>query len=145
MTSKQRLDRLERIAKLFVRAGLRARRNMKEQDEKINIIINNQIEYDERFAGLNRSLDRSHNELSQSLQWSHNELSQSIERSHNELSQSLKWSHSELSQSIERSHNELSQSLKESHKELAKAQLHTNQRLDSLIDIVRRDRNGNSN
>src|ERR1700730_4972923 len=107
MTSEQRLDRLERIAKLFVRAGLRARRHMKEQDEKINIIINNQIEYDGRFAGLNESLGRSHNELSHS-----------IERSHNELSRSLS--------------------------ELAKAQVRTSQRLDSLIDVVRRDRNGNT-
>ena len=96
MTSEQRLDRLERIAKLFVRAGLRARRNMKAQDEKINIIINNQIEYDERFAGLSQSLERSHNELSRSLE------------------------------------------------ELARAQVQSNQRLDSLIEIVRRDRNGNT-
>jgi hypothetical protein len=102
---------------------------MKEQDDNINVIINNQIEYDERFAGLNQSLDRSHNELSRSLDRSHNELSQSLERSHNELSQSL-----------ERSHNELSRSLSA----LAKAQVHTNQRLDSLIEVVRRDRNGNS-
>jgi hypothetical protein len=108
MNSEQRLDRLERIARLFVRAGLRARRNMQAQDEKINIIINNQMAYDQRFAGLNQSLERSHNELSQSL-----------DRSHKELSQSLN--------------------------ELAKAQTHTSKRLDSLIEIVRRDRNGNSN
>jgi tRNA U54 and U55 pseudouridine synthase Pus10 len=99
---------LERIAKLFVRAGLRARRNMKEQDEKINIIINNQIEYDARFA-----------KMSQSIEQTHKELSQSIERSHNELSQSMN--------------------------ELARAQIHTSGRLDALIEIVRRDRNGNSN
>jgi hypothetical protein len=140
MTSEQRLDRLERIAKLFVRAGLRARQNMKAQDEKINIIINNQIEYDERFSGLNQSLDRSHNKLSQAIGRSHNELSQAIERSQNELSQSLDRSHNELSQSLDRSHNELSRSLDE----LAKAQVHTNQRLDSLIEIVRRDRNGHT-
>ena len=114
MTSEQRLDRLERIAKLFVRAGLRARRNMQALDEKIDIIINNQIEYDERFAGLNRSL----NKLSESLERSHNELSGSLERSHNELSRSLNT--------------------------LARAQVHTDQRLDSLIEIVARDRNGNS-
>ena len=136
MTSEQRLDRLERIAKLFVRAGLRARQNAKAQDEKINIIINNQIEYDERFAGLNQSLERSHNELSQSLERSHNELSQSL----NKLSQSLERSHNELSQSLERSHDELSGSLGE----LAQAQVQTNQRVDSLIEVVRRDRNGNS-
>ena len=54
MTPEQRLDRLERIAKLFVRAGLRTRTNirsqhdtirdhresLREQNEKINILIN---------------------------------------------------------------------------------------------------------
>ena len=50
MTSEQRLDRLERIARLFVRAGLRERRNRRELDEKINIIVNYQITNEERFA-----------------------------------------------------------------------------------------------
>ena len=126
MTSEQRLDRLEWIAKCFVRAGLRARRNMQAQDEKINIIINNQIGHDERLASLNQSLRQSHHELSQSIAQSHSELSQSIEKSHGELS----GSHQELSRSMS---------------ELAKAQVQTNQRLDSLIEIVKRDRNGNSN
>ena len=126
MTSEQRLDRLERIAKLFVRAGLRARRNMKEQAEKINIIINNQIEHDERFAKMSQAIELSRQELAQAIERSHNELSQSIDRSHTELSHS---------------HNDLSRSLNE----LAKAQIHTSGRLDALIEIVRRDRNGNSN
>ena len=50
MTPEQRLDRLERIAKLFVRAGVRARRDMGRLDEKINIIIDAQIKNEERFA-----------------------------------------------------------------------------------------------
>jgi hypothetical protein len=50
MTSEQRLDRLERIAKLFVTAGLRARRNMRDMDDKINILIDAQIRNEERFA-----------------------------------------------------------------------------------------------
>jgi predicted nuclease with TOPRIM domain len=64
MTPEERLDRLERIAKLFVRAGLRARTNirkqhdtirdhresLREQDEKIDILINMQIENENRFA-----------------------------------------------------------------------------------------------
>ena len=108
MTSEQRLDRLERIAKLFVRAGLRARRTMREQSEKIDIIVNNQIRHDDRFA-----------RMSDSIEQSQKELSQSIERSHTGLSQSLN--------------------------ELAKAQIHTSGRLDALIEIVRRDRNGRSN
>jgi hypothetical protein len=111
MTSEQRLDRLERIAKLFVRAGLRARRTLREQSEKIDIIINNQIKHDERFAQLNEYLEQSYKDLSQA---------------HNQLSQSQ----TELSLSMN---------------ELAKAQTHTSGRLDALIEIVRRDRNGGSN
>lgn len=53
MTHEQRLDRLERIAKLFVAAGLRARRNMRELDEKIAILIDLQIQNEERFKDQN--------------------------------------------------------------------------------------------
>ena len=48
----ERLDRLERIAKLLVRAGLRARREMRQQDDKITIMIDAQIKNEERFAKL---------------------------------------------------------------------------------------------
>ena len=50
MTSEQRLDRLERIVKLMIKAGLRARQQSREQDEKINILINLQIKNEELFA-----------------------------------------------------------------------------------------------
>ena len=50
MTPEQRLDRLERIAKLMVRAGVRARRGEREQDEKIDMIIDAQVKNEERFA-----------------------------------------------------------------------------------------------
>jgi D-serine deaminase-like pyridoxal phosphate-dependent protein len=52
MTHEQRLDRLERIAKLMVRAGLRARREMRQQDDKITIMIDSQIKNEDRFAKL---------------------------------------------------------------------------------------------
>jgi len=52
MTAEQSLDRLERIAKLFVAAGSRARRNMREMDEKINILIDAQTQNEGRFAKL---------------------------------------------------------------------------------------------
>ncbi|HYT50040.1 MAG TPA: hypothetical protein VEL78_06590 [Pyrinomonadaceae bacterium] len=76
MTPEQRLDRLERIAKLFVTAGLRARRNMRQLDEKVGILVDAQIANEERFAVL------------------------------------------------------------------ADSQRHTDQRLDALIDIIRRQSNG---
>jgi hypothetical protein len=50
MTDEQRLDRLERIVKLMIKAGLRARRQSCEQDEKINILIDLQMRNDEKFA-----------------------------------------------------------------------------------------------
>ena len=52
MTHEERLDRLERIARLMVRAGLRARRELRQQDDKITIMIDAQIKNEERFAKL---------------------------------------------------------------------------------------------
>ena len=109
MTSEQRLDRLERIAMLMVRAGARVRR---EQNEKINIIIDSQIRNEDRFARNEERFAALANDLARS----HNDLSESIARSHNELAESLK--------------------------ELAKAQIRTETRLDSLIEAIDRDRNG---
>ena len=48
MTDEQRLDRLERIVKLIIKAGLRARRQGREQNEKINILIDSQIKNEDR-------------------------------------------------------------------------------------------------
>jgi hypothetical protein len=50
--TEERLDRLERIAKLLVRAGLRARRELRQQDDKITIMMDAQIKNEERFARL---------------------------------------------------------------------------------------------
>jgi beta-glucosidase-like glycosyl hydrolase len=50
MTEEQRLDRLERIVKLMIKAGLRARRQGREQDEKINILIDMHLKNEEMFA-----------------------------------------------------------------------------------------------
>ena len=60
--TEARLDRLERIAKLLVRAGLRARREMRQQDDKITIMIDAQIKNEERFA----KLAQAQTELSES-------------------------------------------------------------------------------
>ena len=50
MTDEQRLDRLERIVRLMIKAGLRARKQAREQNEKINILIDSQIRYEERLG-----------------------------------------------------------------------------------------------
>lgn len=53
--TEERLDRLERIAKLLVRAGLRARRELRQQDDKITIMMDAQLKNEERFAELAKS------------------------------------------------------------------------------------------
>ena len=52
MTPEQKLDRLERIAKLFVSAGLRARRNLRDLDEKMGILVDAQIQSEDRVTKL---------------------------------------------------------------------------------------------
>jgi len=110
MTSEGRLDRLERIAMLMARAGLRVRR---EQNEKINIIIDAQIKNEDRFA-------RNEVRFAQLA-----ESQRLTDERFKELAESQK-------------------GLAESQKELAESQKLTDQELNTLIDIVRRDRNGNS-
>jgi uncharacterized protein YigA (DUF484 family) len=85
MTPEQRFDRLERIVKLMIKAGLRARTQSREQDEKINILIDLQVKNEDRFAALAAAQVR-----------------------------------------------------------LTDSQSHTDQRLDSLIDIIRKERNWES-
>jgi D-serine deaminase-like pyridoxal phosphate-dependent protein len=63
MTPEQRLDRLEQIAKLFVKAGLRERRRMNEMDEKIEILIDMQIKNEERFSQLAESQEHTDRRL----------------------------------------------------------------------------------
>jgi D-serine deaminase-like pyridoxal phosphate-dependent protein len=60
---EERLDRLERIAKLLVRAGLRARREMRQQDDKITIMMDAQIKNEERFAELAESQKNANRRL----------------------------------------------------------------------------------
>ena len=86
MTPEQRLDRLERIAKLFATAGLRARSQFRKQYE---ILIDAQMRNEVRF-----------------------------ERNEERFAQ-----------------NELR------FARLANSQIHTDQRLDALIDIIREGRN----
>ncbi|HKY42045.1 MAG TPA: hypothetical protein VJM50_03060 [Pyrinomonadaceae bacterium] len=52
MTPEQRLDRVERILTLFVNEGRRRRKQLREQDERISIIIKTQMETEEIMKGL---------------------------------------------------------------------------------------------
>jgi D-serine deaminase-like pyridoxal phosphate-dependent protein len=61
--TEERLDRLERIARLLVRAGLRARRELRQQDDKITIMMDAQIKNEERFAQLAEAQKQTHRRL----------------------------------------------------------------------------------
>jgi hypothetical protein len=65
MSSEQRLDRLERMLLLVVRAGARERKatrdRLKETDEKINALIDAQMRTEEAMASLaNAQANLSH-------------------------------------------------------------------------------------
>ncbi|HEX7723726.1 MAG TPA: hypothetical protein VF397_16310 [Pyrinomonadaceae bacterium] len=99
MTTEQRLERIERIAKLFVRAGLRERCNRRELDEKIGIIVNYQILNEERFAKNEERFAENEERFAK---------------------------------------------LTETVNQLADAQTGTDRRLNLLIELIERDRNGKS-
>ena len=55
MTPEQRLDRVERILGLFAREGRRWRVRSREQDEKLNMLIQAQMETSEQIDKLTAS------------------------------------------------------------------------------------------
>lgn len=63
MFSERRLDRLERLATLFVRATLRERNMMREQSDKINILIDTQTRMDGHWRNMMRELNEKTNIL----------------------------------------------------------------------------------
>jgi hypothetical protein len=63
MTPEQRLDRVERILGYFVKEGRRWRVRSREQDEKINILIQTQMETSELLNRLTVSHDKEMTEL----------------------------------------------------------------------------------
>ena len=61
MTTDQRLDRIERILILYLNAGRRERKRVREIDEKVNILISAQIKNEDGFRELreaSRETDR---------------------------------------------------------------------------------------
>ena len=68
MTPEQRLDRLERVVNLMVKAGLRARSQMREQGNKIDIIIDFQIHDEARFAKLTQAQTNTDRRLTELIE-----------------------------------------------------------------------------
>jgi len=69
MNPEQRLDRLEALARFFVLAERRHRKNIHAQDEKIEILINMQVQseerFNERFARNEERFERMHQTIEQ--------------------------------------------------------------------------------
>ncbi len=126
MTSEQRLDRLERIAKLFVRAGVRYRRDLRELGDKLNILVNAQIKNEERFT---------QNEVI--FQTRSTEYEKRFARDEERLAK--------LSKRTDRRFAELAESQARTDRrfaELAESQTRTDRSLAELIRIVSGGRNG---
>ena len=117
MTHEQRLDRLERIAKLIVRAGVRYRRDLHALGDKLNILVDMQIKNDERFK---------QNEAA--FQSRSAEYEKRFERNEKRLAK--------LSQKTDQKFAELAESQ-------SRSQARTDHSLGELIKIVTRGRNGN--
>lgn len=56
MNPEARLERLERIAKLFAKAGLRYRRDLNRLDENINVLVDTQIGNEDRLSIIEQGL-----------------------------------------------------------------------------------------
>jgi hypothetical protein len=92
MTPEQRLDRLERIWQLMARAGLPGRRQMREQNEKISIILDARVKISEAQIRFSEAQGKSEEQFAK----------------------------------------------------LAESQAHTDRKLDALIDLIRKGRNGDA-
>ena len=58
MTPEQRLSRVERLMGLFVREGTRLREESREQNQKINILIQSQMETTEQLNRFSEQMNR---------------------------------------------------------------------------------------
>lgn len=122
MTPEQRLDRVERILVLFVKAGRRVRGEYRhqshEQNEKINILIQTQMETEE-------TMRRSRAETEEIMRCSRAETEEIMRRSRAETEEILK-------------------RLAVSQTELAESQKRTDKALRAFINSHRRNVNGQS-
>ena len=127
MTHEQRLDRLERIAKLFVRAGATYRRDLRELGDKLNILVDTHTRNEARFK-LNEALFQS-----QSVEYE-KRFNKNEERFNR---------HEERFQRHEARLTKLSEKTDRRFVALAESQARTDRSLAELIKIVTRGRTGN--
>ena len=85
MTPEQRLDRMERVVMLMIKAGVRARRQSREQDQRINILIKYQMDTSEQFRAMSVRHDIEMKELRDAHSIGMRELRESQKLTHQEL------------------------------------------------------------
>ncbi|HMG74775.1 MAG TPA: hypothetical protein VK582_14840 [Pyrinomonadaceae bacterium] len=134
MTPEGRLDRIERIAKLFVRAGRRARSNMRELDDKINILINLHIQNEERFAANEERFAKNEERFAKN-----EERFAKQEERFSKQDENI-----QILIEFQKQNEERFARTDERFVELAESQANSDRRINSLIDIIREGRNGNS-
>lgn len=141
MTPEDRLDRIERIAKLFVKAGRRARRNMWEQDEKINILINLHIQNEEMFAKNETRFAKNETRFAK-----HDENIKVLIEFQKQNEERFRQNEKRFRQNEERfrRNEERFARTDERFADLAVSQADSDRRLNSLIEIIRDERNGAS-
>lgn len=127
MTPEARLNRLERIAKLIVRAGVRYRRDLRELGDKLNIIISAQIQSQERFA--------RNEEIFESRSARYEKRFRRTEARLAKLAEKTDRKFAELAQSQAQTDSMI--------KELRESQAQTDRSVKDLIKNLRRGRNGN--
>ncbi|HEY3025212.1 MAG TPA: hypothetical protein VGJ55_03575 [Pyrinomonadaceae bacterium] len=137
MTPEQRLDRLERIAGLMVRSGLRARRPDREQDEKINMIIDAQMKSGERFHAQIRERDEKFDAQMR-------ERDEKFDAQMRERDERFGVLEGKVEFVIEAQirNEERFAKLAQTQTELTESHVATNRRLEALIEIVIEQRNG---
>jgi len=155
MTPEGRVERLERIAKLFARAGRRARTDLRQQDEKINILINLHMQNEELFAKNEERFKENEERFRENeVRFAKNEerfRENEVRFAKNEerfakQDENIRAIFELQKQNEERfrENEERFAKTDERFAELAESQANTDRRLNSLIDIIRRGRNGAS-
>jgi len=133
MGPEERLDRLERVAKLLVTSGRRTRNELRTN---INALIDAQMRHEARFNRQFARLSAAQAQTDVLLR----ELIVAQGRTEKKVDR-LAASHQELATA----HKDLAAAHKDlavSQKELAVSQKQTDEKLSALIDLVERDRNG---
>lgn len=148
MTHEQRLDRLERVAKLFVRAGVRYRRDLRDLGDKLNILVNTQIKNEERFIqneAAFQSRSAEYETRFNKIEAAFQSRSAEYEARFNKNETAFESRSAEYEKRFNRNEERavrLSQKTDQKFAELAESQSETERRLAELIKIVTRGRNG---